>query len=221
MRVIVPGAPGTNKFILAINVSTRYHLRQYSYRFLVLDYMKSNKADSKEIRFLWSQSLSFPPGLAFKVVEKYLFDKKVYDNFVLDGYPKGASEAELLKNYLIKNNNNTHSYSIILNEKITKIYTIMKSKMICPNCSYILNTIIINPIFEQKCPYCHTALIKGELKENTNKQQIEESYNRYRQEVKGIKSNLKDFSKVLVFSGKEYQSELINKVFSELDKNEH
>ncbi|MHB8443364.1 MAG: nucleoside monophosphate kinase [Patescibacteria group bacterium] len=219
MRIFITGAPGTNKFVLSVNVSNKYGLDHFSFRSLVLDYIKSDEDDLDIVKAVWSKGAVFPPELAFKIISKYMLSN-AEDNYVLDGYPKGAIEAKILKEYLLEKNLTNNNYSIILNENIKNIYSIMEVKLICLTCPYMINTVVASPILEQKCPYCHSILVKGNDKVYSNKTQISESYRRYKSEYKGIFSNLKEISKILVFNNNT-QSEIINTTFEKINKYEH
>lgn len=219
MKIFITGAPGTNKFILSVSIANKYDLKHFSFRSLVLDYMKSSENDSDSVKLIWSKSYAFPPELAFKIISKYILNE-YKDNYVLDGYPKGANEAKILREYFIKHNLENNNYSIILNENIKTIYNIMDVKLVCMNCPYMVNTVMVSSILEQKCPYCHSTLVKGNSKNDSNKQQISESYRRYKSEYKGILDNLKNISKVIIFNNNS-QSSIINDTLDKINKYEH
>ena len=219
MRIFITGTPGTNKFILSVSISNKYGLKHFSFRSLVLDYMESSENDSDIVKVIWSKSSAFPPDLAFKIIFKYILNK-YEDYYVLDGYPKGANEAKILKEYFTEKKILNNNYSIILNENIKTIYNIMDIKLICMHCSYMVNTVMTSPILEQKCPYCHSILVKGNSKIGSNKEQISESYRRYNSEYRGIKDHLESMSKVIVHNNKS-QSEIVNDTLDKINKYEH
>lgn len=61
----------TNKFILSVSIANKYDLKHFSFRSLVLDYMKSSENDSDNVKVIWSKSFAFLPELAFKIIYKY------------------------------------------------------------------------------------------------------------------------------------------------------
>src|SRR3989344_8278649 len=97
MICLLVGSPGSGKTTIATHLASECRIQHISYRKIVHEYMANKRANSDE-KQKWLEIEPFDSRLAIKILKNYLEKEK--GDFVLEGFPKSANEANLLSNYL-------------------------------------------------------------------------------------------------------------------------
>ncbi len=199
---LVLGTPGTGKNVIAEHIAHRLGIAHVNYRSIMIEAAR-NEAAGAEAASLRDSPVPFPPDRAYFFLEQHLRDVGI-ESFVLDGYPKSASEARLLRSLTAR-----HGALTVLHvtspDEVTS--TRLLNRLVCPTCNYVLYDPQPNSILETQCSNCHVPLMK---RQDDDEQGIAQRISRHRQEIEGVIEVLQSFAEVHEIDGTGALSEVIS-----------
>lgn len=119
MNILLLGPQGSGK-------GTQGRLLAEKFGFLYLsagDILREAAKTNKEVKDLLSTGAFFPDEVTFGFVTKYLEEKKTFDNLILDGFPRGIKQYQMMKDWLAKKGT---KIDICLNLEISEEETIRR-----------------------------------------------------------------------------------------------
>ena len=155
--IILLGPTGSGKGTQAALLSKEYNLPHISTGDLYREEVKSTSSLAALIKHHESTSKHFiPQEMMIGMLMKRLLQSDCKKGFILDGFPRSLSRAEILKTYIVRPEDKV--YLFVLNIKDHKILKDRLSKrLICPKCHQQYNT---NVISKNTCEKCGISLVR-------------------------------------------------------------
>ena len=139
--------------------------------------------------------------------------EKEKGDFVLEGFPKSANEANLLSNYLRdKLLNEGDITTFVVDTPRETAVERLNNRIVCPECSYVCPKPNPLKILGNFCPNCHLELIKRHDDEQTK---IDYRIERFGEECEGIIQALKPVSNIVRIDGSQPLAEVISDVIEQ------
>ena len=144
MNIILFGPPGSGKGTQANNLVKDFKLYKISTGDILRKEIKNNTILGNKIKPTINEGLLVSDDIINDLIKKVLFDKKVGNRLILDGYPRNLNQAREL-DLLIKKNN--QKISCVLSFDVDKESVIKRilGRQICSNCGMIFNE-YFNPV---------------------------------------------------------------------------
>ena len=138
MNIILFGPPGSGKGTQANNLVKDFKLYKISTGDILRKEIKNNTILGNKIKPTINEGLLVSDDIINDLIKKVLFDKKVGNRLIFDGYPRNLNQAREL-DLLIKKNN--QKISCVLSFDVDKESVIKRilGRQICSNCGMIFN----------------------------------------------------------------------------------
>lgn len=181
MYIIMLGAPGTGKGTIGNEICEKYKLKHIATGDIFRDEIKRETELGKKAQEYISKGELVPDEVTIAMVEGKLDQM---NNVLLDGFPRTIEQAEALKEYLSKKEENI---TAVINLEVPDEDIIKRtsSRVICSNkeCGASYNTIFMPPKEEGICDRCGSTLIK---RVDDNPETIKERLNTYYKNTKPL-----------------------------------
>jgi len=128
LKLCLVGAPGVGKGTFAAILGPHYGIPAISSGDLVRNEIKLGTKLGKEIDQLNRQGLLVGDQIVFEMVRKRLSEGDTKNGFLLDGFPRKVSQAELLQSI--------HTLDVVCNISLEEDMLVLKatSRRVCPKC---------------------------------------------------------------------------------------
>ena len=138
MNIILFGPPGSGKGTQANNLVKDFKLYKISTGDILRKEIKNNTILGNKIKPTINEGLLVSDDIINDLIKKVLFDKKVGNRLIFDGYPRNLNQAREL-DLLIKKDN--QKISCVLSFDVDKESVIKRilGRQICSNCGMIFN----------------------------------------------------------------------------------
>ena len=212
MKIFIQGPAGSGKNVIGAHLADKFKINHINYRSIVLSLSKDKK--NKKYSFIGKTKDSakpFDPNIAFSIINDYLNKNNIKD-FVLDGYPKSREEATLLRGFKFEKNEKVLTFFLDTPEDV--VYTRLKNRLVCPNCSYVLYDSNPNSILDVECINCHEKLTK---RADDNDKDIKLRLVRFKKEKEGILKEMSKISQIKIIAGAQNLSYVINDIVKEIE----
>lgn len=212
MIYVLAGTPGSGKTVIADHFADAFKVKHVSFRKLVHETLGKKSSKENKTKQDWLEFKPFEANSAFNILKKAILETK--DNFVLEGYPKSAEEAELLVKLF--DNNKLSATLFLIDTDWDKSKRELLQRLVCPECAYVCRNPNLNKVIPSQCPNCHMELIK---RQDDDEEKIRFRFDRFNNEKKGIAEAFKKNHKVVKINGSQTLAEIISDVIEKLDKN--
>ena len=138
MNIILIGPAGSGKGTQANKLIRDFKLIKISTGDLLREEIKNNSSLGDKIKSIIDKGLLVSDDIINDLIKKVLFDKKVGNRLIFDGYPRNLNQAREL-DLLIKKDN--QKISCVLSFDVDKESVIKRilGRQICSNCGMIFN----------------------------------------------------------------------------------
>lgn len=150
MKILILGPPGSGKSLLSNLLVEKYNLKRISVGKILREIAKKHTKLGKKINDIIDSGKLAPTKLTDEIVERQI-KKANGDNFIMDGFPRGLSQAKFLDK-IIKID---YIFLLDIPEKI--IIERLSKRLQCIN-GHIFHLINIPPKKPGICDFCHRPL---------------------------------------------------------------
>ena len=161
MRSVLFGPPGAGKGTIAGALVARTKAVHIATGDLLRAQMKEKTQLGERARSYIDKGELVPDELVIAMAEERLDQGDAAEGFILDGYPRTISQAEILDRFLSCRG---HSLDGVFELQLAEDVIIrrLSGRRICPACETIYNVYTMPPKVEGKCDKCGAALITRE-----------------------------------------------------------
>lgn len=162
MYIVMLGAPGTGKGTIGKILSKDMNLTHISTGDIFREQISKKTELGKRIESYIASGLLVPDDVVIETIKMRLLEDDVRNGAILDGFPRTATQAEALKEFLAKNNPTQKRIAIELNVPDDEIIKRIVNRVTCSNksCGAIYNLDTRPPKREGICDICGSELKK-------------------------------------------------------------
>jgi adenylate kinase len=157
--IILLGAPGAGKGVLANYLAKKYNLLHVSTGNIFRNSLNSNNEISFLIKKYISNAQLVPDEITIQILEKYILNNNVQNGYIMDGFPRTLNQAQCF-NEIIKNNNLSINFVININVKDDILVKRIVNRRVCDKCKISYNLLTMPPKQKDVCDVCGQSLIK-------------------------------------------------------------
>lgn len=151
MNLVLLGPPASGKGTCSAYLHEKYHFVHISMGDILRDYAKANTKLANIVRDTLSKGKILDENITAEILYDYLKDRNLFDNLLLDGYPRGLKSVELMKRFV------NISKVIVLDADFELIKKRILNRITCPNCSKNFSK---ENYKLDKCDECGSKLVK-------------------------------------------------------------
>ena len=152
MKLILLGAAGSGKGTMAKKISADLGIPQISTGDLFREIAKEGGKLGEQVQSLMSKGALIPNEITFEVLKQRLKQKDCKKGFILDGFPRSLSQAEMLEGV-------TDIDAVVSIElPFEELEKRLVNRRLCPSCGEIDNTSYAG--FTGNCRKCGTKLFQ-------------------------------------------------------------
>lgn len=157
--IILLGAPGAGKGVLANYLAKKYNLLHVSTGNIFRNSLNSNNEISFLIKKYISNAQLVPDEITIQILEKYILSNNLQNGYIMDGFPRTLNQAQCF-NEIIKNNNLSINFVININVEDDILVKRIVNRRICDKCKISYNLLTMPPKQKDVCDVCGQPLIK-------------------------------------------------------------
>lgn len=161
MRIIFLGSPGAGKGVQAQRLAKKYHLAQVSTGDILRKATRQKTKLGLQTQSYMEKGELVPDEIIIPLIAERLKEKDCAHGFILDGFPRNVTQAEMLTEMLKKMN---LSLDTVLNLKVSteKVIKRLSARIVCQSCEAVYNTEGHLPQVKGICDYCSGPLYRRE-----------------------------------------------------------
>lgn len=160
MRMVILGPPGSGKSTRSKIISELYDLPIITTSTLLKEVVKENTEQGRLIQNLMQKGELVPDHIVNQIVKDKL-QETVETGFILDGYPRNLSQADVLSEFL--EDMNKELDNVVQVELSTdKLIERLTKRRVCPNCGATYHLDYNPPKKSGICDQCDSELIQRE-----------------------------------------------------------
>jgi len=175
--VILLGNPGAGKGTQAKEIVRRLNIPQISTGDMLRDAMARQNGLGKEARKRMDAGFLVNDATVNSIVAERIAREDCRLGFILDGYPRTVPQAETFQQYLERTD---RLFVIEIRAEDSKILSRLVSRLMCPGCGAIYNSVSRMPSREGLCDACDRALVQ---RSDDREELIMERFRIYREET--------------------------------------
>lgn len=160
MRMVILGPPGSGKSTRSKIISKLYDLPILTTSALLREVVKDNTEQGKLIQSLMQKGELVPDEIVNQIVKDKL-RKTVKTGFILDGYPRNLSQADVLSQFLEEENKEL-DHVVQVELSTDKLLERLTKRRVCPKCGATYHMDYNPPQKEGICDQCGSELIQRE-----------------------------------------------------------
>lgn len=161
MRLVFLGPPGVGKGTHADILARNLKVTHYSTGDIFREILKESSALSKKLEEYVNSGKLVPDEIVFETVKEVLSHEDSEKGWLLDGYPRNKSQAELLDDFL-RGRHEELDYAVYLYASPEILIKRLTNRRVCPDCNAIYNLVNNPPQQDGICDKCGVALIQRE-----------------------------------------------------------
>jgi adenylate kinase len=150
--IVLMGAPGAGKGTQARLLQERLGLPQISTGDILRALAKTNSPLAEEVRAIQQAGKLISDDLVIRVVEDRTAQDDCRNGYVLDGFPRTATQAEMLEQLAVRQNKKLEA--VLVDVARDLLEKRMTGRRICPVCGEIYNMYFKPPKMDNVCD-CH------------------------------------------------------------------
>lgn len=149
MNIVLLGPPASGKGTCSEYLEKHCNMFHISMGDLLRDCVKNGSSNAQMISEVMSEGKILPEDITADILQSYLKKIKLYDNILLDGYPRGMKSVEYLSKFL------KVDLVIVLNASLEEIKKRVLNRLICPKCRKVYSK--LNGV--KVCEHCTVELV--------------------------------------------------------------
>lgn len=157
--IIILGAPGAGKGVLAHFLKNKYHLDHISTGDIFRKILNSNSEFSFLVKKYIDNGKLVPDEITIKILEDYLLKNNCNSGYVIDGFPRTIIQAQAF-NDMIKKNNLKMDFVINISIDDNILIDRIINRRICNKCGISYNILTMPPKKNNFCDVCNEKLIQ-------------------------------------------------------------
>lgn len=159
MRLVFLGAPGVGKGTQAEQVSAKFGYPKISTGDILREAVRNKTALGVEAKSFMDQGQLVPDSVVIGLVREKLNESGTAKGFLLDGFPRTATQAEELDKTL---NQKGQKLDRVINVKVPRSEVVrrLSGRRSCPKCQAVFHVEFAPPQREDVCDRCATALVQ-------------------------------------------------------------
>lgn len=161
MKLVFLGPPGVGKGTQADLLASDLNVPHYSTGDIFRKILKKSSPLSDKLEKYVHSGKLVPDEVVFETVKKVLRNGTNGNGWLLDGFPRNKSQAELLDDFLEKRDEEL-DYAVYLYAEPETLITRLSNRRVCSNCGAIYNLLNNPPEREGVCDKCGGKLIQRE-----------------------------------------------------------
>lgn len=176
MKIVLLGPPGAGKGSLAELIKGRFNVLHISTGDILREEMRKDSPLAREIKSYIEKGALVPDSVITKIVDqKFTNDIKLTQGFMLDGYPRNATQALELDRILQKTKN---SLDFVLNMEasLPVILQRISGRRICKKCGAVFHATNKPPKVKDVCDLCNGPLYQ---RSDDNEETVKKRMNVY------------------------------------------
>ena len=158
MKIIMLGAPGAGKGTQAEMIADKYGVPHVSTGDIFRANIKEGTELGKEAKSYMDQGLLVPDELTVKILLDRVAKEDCMNGYVLDGFPRTITQAEVLEKALAELGDNI-DYAIDVDVPDENIVNRMSGRRACTECGATYHIVHIPPKTEGVCDKCGKELV--------------------------------------------------------------
>ena len=185
MYIVMLGAPGTGKGTIGKILSNDLNLVHISTGDIFREQINKGTELGKKIQGYIENGALVPDDVVIETVQTRLLEEDVSNGAILDGFPRTATQAEALREFLKQNKPGAKRVAIELDVPDDEIIERIVNRLICTNksCGAIYNKKTKPPKQENVCDICGSELKR---RDDDNKETVTKRLGIYHQNSKDL-----------------------------------
>jgi adenylate kinase len=158
MKIVLLGPPGAGKGSLAALIKDHYKILHISTGDILREEMKKDSPLAREIKGYIEKGALVPDEVITKIVDQKLtHGLKPNEGFMLDGYPRNASQASDLDK-ILKKTNSSLDFVLNMEASLPLILKRISGRRICKQCGAVYHATNKPPKVAGVCDACQGTL---------------------------------------------------------------
>lgn len=153
MKLILLGAPGAGKGTQAAELEKEYNIPSISTGQIIRDAIAAKTALGNEVKTYIDRGELVPDSIVIEMVKERLKDDDCKNGYILDGFPRTISQAEIMETLPIPVD---VALEIAVDEEI--IVDRLSGRRVCESCGATFHVSSKPPVKEGICDLCGAAL---------------------------------------------------------------
>lgn len=149
MNIVLLGPPASGKGTCSEYLEKKCNMTHISMGDLLRKAAKGNSRNAQIINEVISQGKILSEDITADILQQHLAKIGLYDNILLDGYPRGMISVELMKKFL------KIDLVIVLEASLEEIKKRVLNRLICPKCKSVYSKLNGATV----CDKCQTKLV--------------------------------------------------------------
>lgn len=192
MKLAIMGAPGAGKGTQAFFVSSHFNIAHISTGDLLREHMKNGTKIGMEITDLMNKGRLVSDEIVIKVLKERILHKDCYNGFLLDGFPRTRSQAEISSSIVGEID---RIISVDVPDEI--IVTRMDGRRICTNCGSTYH-LTYKPPKSEVCDNCKSVLTQ---RDDDKAKTVLERLEIYHNQAEPIKDYFRQTNRLIEIDG--------------------
>ncbi len=168
MRVIILGPPGSGKGTQADLISKEFSIPKISTGDILRDAVREGTELGKRAEEKMKRGELVDDETIIGIIKERVGKEDCKKGYILDGFPRTLPQAQALENIPPKKEI-VFSFNISKEELVKRL----TSRLVCPKCKAVYNTISFPPRIPNTCDLCFSSLIR---RSDDNEESIERRY---------------------------------------------
>lgn len=153
MKLVLLGAPGAGKGTQAVELEKEYNIPSISTGQIIREAIAAKTALGNEVKTYIDRGELVPDSIVIEMVKERLKDDDCKNGYILDGFPRNISQAEIMETLPIPVD---VALEIAVDEEI--IVDRLSGRRVCTGCGATFHVSSKPPVKEGICDLCGAAL---------------------------------------------------------------
>ncbi len=212
INLLIMGKPGAGKGTQAKKLLEYFELTHISTGNIYREEIKKNSAIGIEAKKYIAEGNLVPDDMTNDIVKKVISTHKYPKGFMLDGYPRTASQADAL-DLMLKDLNIKLTAVINVDVKDEVLLHRMAGRRVCSNCGNTYHVDYHPPIKKGICDYCGHQLIQ---REDDLEESVMNRLSIYNKKTKPLLDHYQRLGILMVIDGGKTSDEVFKEITSKL-----